>query len=299
MNMQAGPGASLAFRPHETVNCDFVQLPRGSGSTLKFACATASGDQLKVRYGRTNGEVYAQVAATRLLWALGFWSNRMYPVKVVCAGCSPDPFNDHGAAAPSQVTTFDPATIDVKVEGDTVETKPDEGWSWDELDQVDERSGGAPRAHRDALTLLAVLMQHSSNKSINQRILCLDPPACSQTVMMMADVGKTFGRANAFNKDDRAALNFKEWSRQPIWHGLTGCVGDLPKSWTGTMHDPQVGEAGRAFLADLLVQLTDTQLRDLFEVARFTERDPTATVDDWVSAFKRKRAEIVDRHCDS
>jgi hypothetical protein len=40
-------------------------------------------------------------------------------------------------------------------------------------------------------------------------------------------------------------------------------------------------------------------LHDLFEVARFTERDPTATVDDWVTVFKRKRAEIVDRHCDS
>ena len=299
MDLRAGPRASLAFRPHETVACDFMPQPHGRGSTLKFSCATASGDRLKVRYGKTNGEVYAQVAATRLLWALGFWANRMYPVKVACAGCPPDPFNDRGAAASSQITTFDPATIDVKVDGDTVETKPDEGWSWDELDQVDERSGGASRAQRDALTLLAVLMQHSSNKSINQRIVCLDPPACSRTVMMIADVGKTFGQANAFNKDDRAAVNFKEWSRQPIWSGPTGCVGDLPRSWSGTMHDPQVGEAGRKFLADLLVRLTDRQLRELFEVARFTERDPTATVDDWVSTFKRKRAEIVDRHCDS
>ena len=35
-------------------------------------------------------------------------------------------------------------------------------------------------------------------------------------------------------------------------------------------------------LADLLNQLTDAQLRDPFEVARFTERDPSATVADWV-----------------
>jgi len=142
-------------------------------------------------------------------------------------------------------------------------------------------------------------MQHSSNKAINQRIVCLDPPGCSQTVMMISDAGKTFGRANALNDDDVAAVNFKEWSRQPIWKGSTGCVGDLPRSWSGTLRDPHVGEAGRQFLADLLVQLTDAQLHDLFEVSRFTDRDPTSTIDDWINAFKRKRTEIVNRHCDS
>ena len=299
MNLRAGPEGPVAFKPNETVTCDYVEHPHGRGSTRKFSCGTVSGHELKVRYGKTNGEVYAQVAATRLLWALGFFADRMYPVKVACAGCPPDPFKAPHAAARTTIAMFDPATIDVKADGDTVETKPDEGWSWDELSQVDEQSGGASRAQRDALTLLAVLMQHSSNKAINQRIVCLDPPGCSQTVMMISDVGKTFGRANALNHDDRAAVNFREWSHQPIWKGATGCVGDLPRSWSGTLRDPQVGEAGRKFLADLLVQLTDSQLRDLFQVSRFTQRDPTATVDDWVAAFKQKRTEIVNRHCDS
>ena len=43
------------------------------------------------------------------------------------------------------------------------------------------------------------------------------------------------------------------------------------------------------------MQLTDQQLRDLFEVARFTRRDPTSTVDDWVRVFKQKRDEIANR----
>ena len=143
------------------------------------------------------------------------------------------------------------------------------------------------------------LIQHSSNKAINQRIVCLNPPACSQTVMMISDLGKTFGRANALNNDHVAAVNFKEWSNQPVWSGSTGCTGDLPRSWSGTMRDPHVGEAGRKFLSDLLNQLTDAQLHDLFEVARFTERDPSATVDDWVNAFKQKRSDIANRRCDS
>jgi endonuclease YncB( thermonuclease family) len=222
----------------------------------------------------------------------------MYPVRVACAGCPENPFEKPQALPRSTITTFDPATIDFKADGDTIETKPDEGWSWDELDLVDERAGGASKTQRDALMLLAVLMQHSSNKAINQRIVCVDPPKCSQTVMMISDVGKTFGRASAFNKDRISSVNFSEWSQQPVWNTDHGCIGDLPHSWSGTMHDPQVGEAGRKFLADLLVQLTDQQLHDIFEVARFTERDPSATVDDWVRVFKHKRDEIVNRHCD-
>jgi hypothetical protein len=117
--------------------------------------------------------------------------------------------------------------------------------------------------------------------------------------MMITDLGKTFGRANLFNKDARASVNFAEWSRTPVWKETTGCVGALPRSWTGSLHNPQVGEAGRKFLADLLVQVTDRQLHDLFDVARFAERDPSATIDDWVNAFKQKRTEIVNRRCDS
>jgi hypothetical protein len=298
-DLKAGPQGPSAFKPNESVACDFVEHPHGAGSTPKFACAAAGDRELKVRYGKTNGEVYAQVAATRLLWALGFWANRMYPVKVTCAGCPDDPFKDLKAAPRSKITVFDPATIDVKIDGETIETKPDEGWSWDELAQVDEQAGGASKAQRDALTLLAVLIQHSSNKAINQRIVCTDPPRCSQTVMMIADLGKTFGRANAFNKDATAAVNFKEWSQQPIWEASSGCTGHLSRSWSGTMRDPRVGEDGRKLLAGLPNQLSDAQLHDLFEVARFTERDPSATVDDWVAAFKQKRAAITNRRCES
>jgi hypothetical protein len=96
-------------------------------------------------------------------------------------------------------------------------------------------------------------------------------------------------------------VNFSEWSRMPIWKASTsGCVGNLPRSWrNGTLDHPHIGEAGRAFLAGLLSQLTDVQLHDIFEVSRFTRRDPRATVDDWVNAFKQKRAEIVNRRCSS
>ena len=65
-----------------------------------------------------------------------------------------------------------------------------------------------------------------------------------------------------------------------------------------------ISEEGRAFLADLLTQLSDAQLHDLFEVARFPLRSqgvkpdkPMITTDQWVDAFKEKRDEIIRRSC--
>ncbi len=298
MDLKTGPRGDDAFTPRQTVTCTFVPKKHGRGSTLKFACTLPSGRELKVRYGKTNGEVYAQVAATRLLWALGFAANRMYPVRVVCRGCAPNPFKDKAPADASTTVTFDPATIDEKADGQTIETKPDEGWSWAELDTVDEHAGGATTAQRDALKLLAVFIQHSSNKTINQRLVCLDPPRCDRSQMIVADLGKTFGRANALNDDDTAAVNFKEWSRTPIWKRASGaCVGHLAWTFSGSLSDPPISEPGRKFLADLLTRLSDAQIQDLFEVARVTQRDPGATVADWVRAFKAKRDEIAHRRC--
>jgi hypothetical protein len=297
MNITAGPSGPQAFRPGETVSCDFVPHSHGKGHTQKFACRMRDGRELKVRYWPANGEVYAHVAASRLLWALGFPAYPMYPVKVICHGCDGDPFRQAAPIAGAKPVVFDPATIEEKLPGTTIETKPDEGWAWSELDKVDEAAGGAPRRERDALRLLAVLIQHSSNKPINQRILCLDKPACTSTEMIILDAGNSFGRANVLNNHDVAAVNLKEWSRMGIWKGARGCEGNLSWSLSGSLSDPSIGEDGRAFLSGLLGRLTDAQLHDLFAVARFTTRDPHATVDDWVAAFKRKRDEIAARHC--
>lgn len=297
MNLRTGPQGSGAFAPGETITCDFVNQSHGSGSTPKFHCKLPSGRELKVRYGKQNGEVYAQVAATRLFWALGFPANRMSPVKVICRGCPADPFEGKPPPAGSAPVTFDPATIDEAAPGTTIETKPDEGWKWKELDLINESAGGATRAERDALKLLAVFIQHSSNKSINQRIVCVNPPACSATQMLIADLGKTFGKANMGNDDATGAANFSAWSREKIWKDASGCVGNLHWTWSGSLSDPVIGEGGRKLLSDRLNQLSDAQLRDLFDVARFQDRDPTATIVQWIDAFKRKRAEISGRAC--
>jgi hypothetical protein len=306
MDLRAGPQGPGAFHPNESVTCDYVkaELP---GTTKKFDCAVANGDVVKVRYGQENGKVEGAVLASRLLWALGFGTDRLYPVRVTCRGCSADPWTKRDNVAGEQV--FDPASIERKPPGHEMKGEYKGGWTWPELELVDEQQGGAPKEQRDGLKLLAVLLQHTDNKPENERLLCLpggatDAGGCEKPFMMMHDVGNTFGHANFANRASTSSVNFDEWSTTPIWRNLKACVGHMSKSHTGTLGNPAISEAGRQFLADLLVQLTDRQLRDLFDVARIDRRsrkpgstERPATVDEWVTAFKHKRDEIVTNHC--
>jgi hypothetical protein len=308
MDLKTGPQGKGAFAPGQTVTCDKTD-DRGGGKSPKFNCALSKGDDVKVKYGASNGEVYAEVAATRLFWALGFGVDRMYPVRVVCRGCSADPWHDPRPAL--SPVTFDPAAIERRLPGKSLESKPDSGWKWPELDLVDESRGGAPLAHRDAFKLLAVLIKHTDSKAPQQRLICLPGSAdeargtCARPLMMINDLGVTFGKPNISNSNSKGSVNFKNWSQSPVWKDPDKCVADLPKSFTGTLNNPRISEAGRKFLADLLVQLSDEQLHDLFETARVDHRQPKpgqswpepASVSQWVEAFKRKRAEIVNATC--
>ena len=309
MDLKAGPGAPKAFAPGDTVSCTYVNDKLG-GKTPKFSCKTDEDDHLKVKFGGDNGEVYAEVLASRLLWALGFGADHMYPVRVVCRDC-PSLFN--GVIRSPKESVFDPAAVERKMPGEAF--RPDEGWSWKELELIDEQAGGATLAERDAFKLLAVFIQHTDTKPEQQRLLCLGesksdhtgkgPMPCARPFMMIQDLGVTFGRANKFNEGGSGSVNLVEWSKTPVWQGGISCVGNLPKSATGTLDNPPISEDGRRFLADLLTQLTDQQLHDLFEGARVTLRlrDPRdvksgfPTIDEWVAAFKQKRSQIVDRHC--
>lgn len=306
IDMKAGPSGAGAFQPNQIVTCDYVEK-KLSGSSPKFSCAVAKGDAVKVRYGADNEEVQGSTLATRLLWALGFEADRVYPVQVRCQGCPSDPWKKPERAAGERV--FTPAIIERPPDGYELTDGQDKpGWKFSELDLVDETRGGAPRAQRDALKLLAVFMQHTDTKSEQQRLLCLPGGLtaggrCDKPFLMLHDVGLTFGRANTWNQAHKGGVNLGRWMTTPVWKDASACVGNLSKSMTGSLGDPRISEAGRLFLANLLVQLSDQQLTDLFTVAGVdrsrADEGGGASVAQWVAAFKQKREEIVRARCGS
>jgi hypothetical protein len=350
MDLKAGPAGPGVFAPGASVTCDYVHksLP---GHSPKFECRIAPDDDVKVKYGRDNGEVYGEVAATRLFWALGFGADHMYPVRVLCRGC---PSHLHAdAAADGDARVFEVAAIERKMPGRELVTDRIAGWAWPELNDVDEEHGGAPKAQRDALMLLAVFVQHTDSKPEQQRLLCEDESgkektgkkeksgkkdkhakqksgqekdgqekdgdekkekqekrerlaaACEHPFLMVNDLGLTFGRANLLNRSAVGAVNLELWRTTPIWASEKSCEANLKKSASGTLENPIISEAGRRFLSDLLARLSDRQLRDLFEAARFDlrPRDPAdprsapARIDEWIDAFRAKRDEIAAKRC--
>ena len=207
---------------------------------------------------------------------------------------------------------FSPAAIERKLAGRPMETKADSGWKWSDLENIGPNAPQGAHAHRDALKLLAAFVQHTDNKAANQRLLCPNGEergrtGCRAPVLMVNDLGLTFGHAGLLNKNSDS-VSLAAWIEVPVWKDPARCVAELEGSFTGSLSHPTISEAGRVFLADLLAQLSDAQLRALFETARVKRRSsdpssdpekegPPARVNEWVKAFKGKRAQIVDHRC--
>jgi hypothetical protein len=315
LNLLTGPGDAGAFAFDAPVACAFHYPDKPlSGVTPKFECALRPDDVFKVKYGEQNGEVFAEVAASRLFWALGFTVDRMYPVKLTCINCPADPHKvstlEWNLGKPGNLRTqvYDPATVERKVAGEEVEVDGYKGWSWREIESVADNSVGASRAEIDALKLLAAFVQHVDNKPDNQAIVCVDDTiardregnaTCRQPVLIVKDLGSTFAAASRFSF---AKMKLESWRSVPIWKDKTACQADLTRSLVGTLEHPVISEAGRQLLADRLSLLSDRQLRDLFTAARVERRKDSihgrqATADDWVQAFKDKRGQIVNHRC--
>lgn len=302
------PPGPQTFASDDVVPCHF--RPGGiGGSTPKFECELADGDTVKVKYGSGNPEVYAEVAASRFLAALGFPSDRMYVVNTVrCFGCPANPFEglqclNEGASARERITTcfpkldysqyedFDYAVIERPVKGRRIETEKERGWSWDELEKIDPAAGGATRAQVDALRLLAVFLGHWDNKAKNQRLICLDE-RCRRPLAMIQDLGGSFGPFK---------LELKGWADTPIWADAATCtvsMRTLPYEGSSFAHT-RISEDGRAFLASRLSKLSTLQIRELFAGARVTnyphKNQDQHDVDNWIRAFEDKVRAIVDR----
>ena len=320
LNLLAGPALPAAQRIPAESACTFVYPKKPlTGNTPKFLCELKKDDEVKVKYGETNGEVYAEVAASRLLWALGFKADVMTPTRVTCRNCPADPFAvsgvewDRGIPADVRTRVVHPAIIEREMAGKAIEVKDYEGWAWPELDQIRERGGGATRAQIDALKLIAVFIQHSDSKPDQQELVCADQQrrtdakgneTCASAWLVIKDLGATFGKATLLNG---SKMRLGDWDGAGLWKEGEKCVGDLPRSLTGSLDNPVIGEAGRQFLARRLTLLRDRQIRDLFTVSRVEQRGEEitgadgrkrkVTVDDWVRVFKRKRAEIVSARC--
>jgi hypothetical protein len=297
VDFERNPPGPDSFGTTDVVPCKF-ELKTSEGRTPKFQCILAGGEVIKVKYGRNNPETFGEVAATRLVGALGFGADRMYVVGAVrCFGCPAFPYPkvcifDALRADPTRAFDFEMAVVERRLPGLEIQG----GWGWPELASIDPAAGGASRAEVDALRLLAVFLNNWDGKPVNERLLCRggsedQSNACAEPLAYMQDLGQTFGPKS---------IDLDGWARRPVWADAATCrvsMRGLP--WDGaTFEDTAISEAGRAFLAALLRQVSEPQARALFTGARFTEffrNGEAADAGAWARTFKARVAQIADR----
>ncbi len=296
-------------QPRE-ISCTF-EISQLGGTAPKFDCRLEDGTRIRVKYGRSP-EVPSEVASARLLHVLGFGAdNVMLVERVRCYGCPSEPFmtmKTLGFAGVEELygkvmntkefKDFEWAAIERRHYGRAIETEDVEGWAFFELDLVDAKKGGAPKAHVDALRLLAVFLSHWDNKSENQRLVCLsekdwpDGGKCSRPFAMMQDVGSSWGPRK---------VDLPEWEKAPIWSDRAACKTSMDSMpYHGATFSPvTISDAGRRHLGGLLSQLSDKQVEDLFRSARFDQSTgllggSASPVSEWVRVFRAKVRQITD-----
>jgi hypothetical protein len=319
----SGPGSQMGGKTPK-FSCKITRV-EGADGAVQTLTPEMDEEAIKVKFGADDNEVYAEVAATRLMWALGYYADAWFPVRVECHNC---PENVVSGSGPAATRMFDPATIVRKFPGHKMYENGNEeqGWSWKELDTAN----GRPTYERDGLKLLAAFLQHSDNKPPQQRVACdkvhVDQKTqpftttCEQPVMLVQDVGATFGGGGWFTSNGSAKMNLQVWSGKKLWDkvGAEGaprqCQAALRKSLTAHdgLSDPVISEEGRRFDAGLMCQLSDQQIEELFKASRAAQMpqyhnhdgsfktgvDEASVIRQWVEAFKKKREELAQGRCE-
>lgn len=101
------------FSLDQIIACDYVEphsRDKPGGKTAKFACAytyisddgRSKSKVLKIKYdapelASVNTGIHAEPMTTRLLWALGYHADIVFPVQVRCRGCPHEPWRHTSA----------------------------------------------------------------------------------------------------------------------------------------------------------------------------------------------------------
>ncbi|MBI5202255.1 MAG: hypothetical protein HY925_11760 [Elusimicrobia bacterium] len=303
MDLLNGPEG---YKAGEEIPCKYEEkdpLKPLGGHSRKFPCWDKSNNRLKVKYGADkNHEVFGEVAGSRFFWALGFYSDPIWSVKIKCENCPEDPFVSQDG--PRATRVFEPATVQKRLKGEDLQESADQGWTFDELDKLDPAKGGSSKAEVDALRLLAVFVNHGDNTTNQQRLICPDGDAkCKSPIAYATDLGGVFGGTNN-------ETSFHHWTKKTsLWKDKSKCIADFKPTWQASAN-PKISEGGRKFLADLMGRLSEQQIRDLFKGARFDTlgqyenpirtadgRSRRVTVDDWTKALLKRREELISTRC--
>jgi hypothetical protein len=356
------------------IECDFIEPDKATqgGKSSKFKCEPRGNidgiKKLKVKYDPAefldqdspylppqgyNGEVYSEIAASRLLTGLGFKTDRMFPATVICYNCPEEPFTYitrpelRKQMKRVEKLVLQKTAIELKATGKELgvpklddqlqpvidaygEISYDEiGWGFDRVRFGEAASDDATESmYREALSILLAMLQHADNKPDNQRLICTDwndkSSSCEQSYLVAQDLGALFGQGmdavgdlTSFSSPQLSKYHWRKWTNVRVWNDQLNCklklnvipiVGMIPSySFYNTFRQTQTTREAKHFIVELLYQLSDEQLLDIFNLAQTDLRNESywdysdpwnpyqhkVTARNWVETFKAKRDELA------
>jgi hypothetical protein len=279
-------------------------------------------DRIKVKYlkpehpnhNKRYNEVFTEIAASRILWALGFPADHQYPIATAsCVGCTADPFKDNlkdnTALLKANPATFKIALVERQMPWDDIDPEGDETWSWVDANTF-YNNGTFTRQQKveyDAYRMALGLFNYHNPIDIQNRLTCAewkegasDPKICTKPMMFVQDLGSTFGKNVVLLANTRG--DFKGWQSQTVFKKAEKC--ELRNALEG---GKQPLKEAQELLKQRIASLDRAKVRAIFQVARFDIMDQdqvarlrssgaadvsAAALDEWTNVFMSRLAEI-------
>ncbi len=314
-----------------------------SGQPIAVGSEIQRGDEIKVKYlstkvKSTSGnsfvleeeiempryrEVFTEVVGTRLMWALGFPADNIYPVeKLICFGCNNHPFEQLKSTINMEEVRKSANPFGVIINYNAQFTSPiierryepkkiGESWDFDVItkDNVVKNWTAEQKNDFEAMILAVSLINYYNPIAQQNRLHCESKPKdnqCDYPMAMIQDVGSTLGgdHPGLFNsgiaipglmQNPRGELSAFENGK--IFANAATC--QLGHAFGEVTHISNSGMS--SFLARLnAADLTEEKVRAIFEASRIVNADPelrdtlgaNVVLNRWVQAFMNHVQEV-------
>src|SRR6266516_4526505 len=236
-NLFRGPGGE-AMKPDLSKVIFIRQEP--TGHTTKYRVRDGQGHVWVVKLGN---EAQPETAASRLVWAAGYFTDITYFVPEVKIEGKGTVKNVRFEARPEQIKRFD------------------EEWDWDE-----NPFKGTPQLQ--GLKVMMVLLNNWDLKTANNRVLLVrDETGVDELHYIVSDLGATFGKTG--NNITHNRNQPRDYAATKVVKSVTGdaIVFDFHATHDQMLSNVTVAQA--KWLGNLLAQLSDQQIRDAFRAANY------------------------------
>jgi hypothetical protein len=267
-NLSYGPG-SAALAPVAPFR--FVEEDK-SGESPKFEVRDARNVKWVVKLGE---EAQSETVSTRLVWAVGYFAEEAYYYDRIRISNLPKLSRGRRFVYGNSIVRgarFEPRRSNVE-RGST--------WGWDKNPFADSRE-------LDGLKVIMILLNNFDARAANNRIFYIRNRGRYEAHYVVSDLGATLGRAGGLggtrtknNLEDFLSTGFVlgvddgavkfDYDTRPTKLGMLTVV--YPPYYLGEVNKEKsmrgIPVEHARWIGSLLSRLTDEQLRDAFEAARY------------------------------